>query len=312
MKKNSINISFWLKFLGFFLLAFLIYRVGWEETLLSIKKVSIIHIIVGLIILWLAFFIKSIRWRIISSSYGIKFGTFKAVKVFFIGLFLGNITPGKLGDFGRLLYIKDDLPSQKIGWSSLIMDRLFDLLCLSFFSFLALIYYQFVFHILKLPKEYGLIILWLILGVIFFFIIFRYRGKFKSKIKPWWNAFNSHDLGVIKSFLSIALTVFSMILIYGVFNFIAWAMEIDIDNVGLFLGTFILGILSLLPITVLGIGVRETSLVLIFQLYQLPAEDAIALSLIIFLLQILSFMPGAIWFYLSPIELKELKFSKDN
>ncbi|WP_299901544.1 lysylphosphatidylglycerol synthase transmembrane domain-containing protein [uncultured Aquimarina sp.] len=312
MKKNSINISFWLKFLGFFLLVFLIYRVGWEETLLSIKKVSIIHIILALVILWLAFFIKSIRWRIISNSYGIKFGTCKAAKVFFIGLFLGNITPGKLGDFGRLLYIKDDLPNQKIGWSSLIMDRLFDLLCLSFFSFLAFIYYQFVFQILKLPKEYGLVVFWLVLGVIFFFIILKYRRKLKSKIKPWWDAFNSHDLGFIKSFLSFALTVFSMILIYGVFNFIAWAMEIDIDHVGLFLGTFILGILSLLPITVLGIGVRETSLVLIFQLYQLPAEDAIALSLIIFLLQLLSFIPGAIWFYLSPIELKELKFSKDS
>jgi len=129
-------------------------------------------------------------------------------------------------------------------------------------------------------------------------------------MKPWLEAFNSHSLGVWKSMLAFLITCFSMVLIYGIFNYIAWAMGIEIDHLGLFLGTFILGILTLLPITVLGIGVRETSLVIIFQLYDLPAEDAIALSLIIFLLQLISFLPGAIWFYLSPISLKDLRKTK--
>ncbi|WP_299219879.1 lysylphosphatidylglycerol synthase transmembrane domain-containing protein [uncultured Aquimarina sp.] len=305
--RNFINISFWLKFLGIILLSYLIYKVGWKETLDSIKKVSFFHILVGVLILWIAFYLKSARWKIISNSYGIPLGKYKALKVFFIGLFLANITPGRLGDFGRLLYIKDDLPSQKIGWSSLIMDRLFDLICLLLFSFSAIIYYQFSFYIMKLPKEYGGIVLWL-LGVLgFFLILFRYRKKFRKIIKPWWEAFNSHDLGWLKSGQGFVITCLSMVLIYGVFNYIAWAMRIEIDHLGLFLGTFILGILTLLPITVLGIGVRETSLVVIFQLYSLPAEDAIALSLIIFLLQLISFIPGAIWFYLSPIRLKDLK-----
>ncbi|GAA0731567.1 hypothetical protein GCM10009430_43880 [Aquimarina litoralis] len=309
MKKSILNISFWFKFLGFFLLAFLIYKVGWKATLESVNKISFLHVIVALTIFWIAFFIKSVRWKIVSNSYNIKIGMLKAFKVFFIGVFLGNITPGKLGDFARLLYIKDDLPNQKVGWSSLIMDRLFDLLCLLFFSFLALIYYQIVFQILVLPKEYGGILFWLLLGVISSFIIFRYQRKIKNTIRPWWDAFISHDLGFVKGFLSFVLTVVSMSLIYGVFNYVAWAMGINIDHLGLFLGTFILGVLSLLPITILGIGVRETSLVLIFQLYHLPAEDAVALSLIIFLLQLLSFIPGAIWFYLSPIQLKQLRIS---
>ncbi|WP_299442070.1 lysylphosphatidylglycerol synthase transmembrane domain-containing protein [uncultured Aquimarina sp.] len=309
-KRSFLNISFWLKFLGIILLFYLIYKVGWRETFASISKISFIHVLVAVLILWIAFYLKSIRWRIISNSYGIPLGRYRALKVFFIGLFLANITPGRLGDFGRLLYIKDDLPTQKIGWSSLIMDRLFDLICLLLFSLLAVIYYQFSFYILKLPKEYGGIILSLLGGVVFFLILFRYRKKFVKIVKPWQEAFTSHDLGWLKSAQSFVITCFSMVLIYGVFNYIAWAMGIEIDHLGLFLGTFILGILSLLPITVLGIGVRETSLVLIFQLYKLPAEDAIALSLIIFLLQLISFIPGAIWFYLSPIRLQDLKQMK--
>ncbi|WP_299189626.1 lysylphosphatidylglycerol synthase transmembrane domain-containing protein [uncultured Aquimarina sp.] len=306
-KKYFLNISFWLKFIGVILLFYLINKVGWKETFDSIKKVSFFHLIAAVLILWIAFYLKSVRWKIISNSYGIPLGKYKALKVFFIGLFLANITPGRLGDFGRLLYLKDDLPTQKIGWSSLIMDRLFDLVCLLLFSFSAIIYYQFSFYVLKLPNEYGGIIFWFLGGTLLFFILYKFRRKFKKIIMPWWEAFNSHNLGWLKSIQGFMITCLSMVLIYGVFNYIAWAMRIEIDHLGLFLGTFILGILTLLPITVLGIGVRETSLVVIFQLYKLPAEDAIALSLIIFLLQLISLIPGAIWFYLSPIRLQDLR-----
>ncbi len=309
-KKYFLNISFWLKFIGITLLLYLINKVGWKETFDSIQKVSLIHIIGAVFVLWIAFYLKSIRWKLISNSYGIPLGKFRAFKIFFIGLFLANITPGRLGDFGRLFYIKEDLPTQKIGWSSLIMDRLFDLVCLLLFSLVAVLYYQFNFYILKLPKEYGGIIFWVLGGIISLFILYVFRNKLKRVVKPWWRAFNSHDLGWLKGGQAFAITFLSMVLIYGVFNYIAWAMGIEIDHLGLFLGTFILGVLTLLPITVLGIGVRETSLVVIFQLYELPAEDAVALSLIIFLLQLISFIPGAIWFYLSPIRLQDLKRMK--
>ncbi len=289
------------------LFCLLIYKVGWEETFDSIKKISIIHLLVAIVIFWIAFYLKSVRWKIISNSFGIPLHAYQALKIFFIGLFLANITPGKLGDFGRLFYIKDQLPNQKVGWSSLIMDRIFDLICLIFFSSIAIFYYQINFKVLKLPDDYLSTLLLGIVLLLLTFVLFVFRKKIKKYIKPWWEAFNSHTLGIKKILLSVCITCLSMILIYGVFNYIAWSMSIPINHLGLFLGTFILGLLTLLPITILGIGVRETSLVVIFQLYGLPSQDAIALSLILFLLQLISFIPGAIWFYLSPIQLSQLR-----
>ncbi len=299
--------GFLVKFLGVLLFCFLIYKVGWKETLDSISKVSVIHLLVALLIFWIAFYLKSVRWRIVSNSYGVRLQNYQAFKVFFIGLFLANITPGKIGDFARLFYIKDQLPSQKIGWSSLIMDRIFDLVCLVFFSSIALFYYQIHFSILKLPDNSWSLLIWigvLLLGIALFYIL---RNKLIKIIQPWWNAFNSHNLRGYSGLKALGITCLSMILIYGVFNYVAWVMNISINHLGLFLGAFILGILTLLPITILGIGVRETSLVIIFQLYDLPSQDAIALSLIIFLLQLISLLPGAIWFYFSPVELSKLR-----
>ena len=190
------------------------------------------------------------------------------------------------------------------------MDRVFDLVCLLLFSFVALLYFQINFKIIQLPKDNTTFLFWLIGLFIMLITVFVFRIKFKNILSPWWKAFTSHDLGFVKSIQSFLLTCLSMTLIYGVFNYIAFVMKIEIDHLGLFLGTFVLGVLTLLPITILGIGVRETSLVLIFQLYELPAQDAIALSLIIFFIQLVSLIPGAIWFYLSPIQLKDLKSKK--
>ena len=273
----------------------------------SMRKVSVIHFFGAIMIFWIAFYLKSIRWKIVSNSFGIPLQNYQALKIFFIGLFLANITPGKLGDFGRLFYIKDILPNQKVGWSSLILDRIFDLICLLVFSLAAVFYYQRHFNILEFQDIYSSV--FQLVSILFFggFIFYFFRKKIRNVIKPWWKTFNSHNLGVKGSLLSLGITFFSMTLIYGVFNYMAWSMNISINHLGLFLGTFILGLLTLLPITILGIGVRETSLVLIFQLYGLPSQDAIALSLIIFLLQLISFIPGAIWFYFSPIQLQQLR-----
>ncbi|WP_255452618.1 lysylphosphatidylglycerol synthase transmembrane domain-containing protein [Aquimarina sp. RZ0] len=288
----------------------MLYKIGWEETFHSIQKVSFIHICIAVLILWVAFYLKSMRWKLISNSYHIPIGSYKAFKVFFIGLFLANVTPGRLGDFGRLLYIKEELPNQRIGWSSLIMDRLFDLACLIVFSLVAVIYYQINFDILEFPKSYRSIVYWFSGIGIFFLIAFGFWKLLKNKLQSWKEAFQSNDLNLWTTLRSFGITCMSMVLIYGVFNYVAWAMRIEINHIGLFLGTFVLGILSLLPITILGIGVREISLAIIFQLHNLPAEDAIGLSLIIFLLQLISFIPGAVWFYLSPIKLNDLKQGK--
>lgn len=304
------QLGFWIKFFGLILFFFLIYKIGWKNTLVSIQKVSFLHILVSVLILWVAFYLKSSRWRIISRSYDVPLEGYEAFKIFFIGLFLANITPGKLGDFGRLLYIKDKVPNKKIGLASLLMDRVFDLICLLLFSAFAFLYYQVHFKILKSPNNYESFFGWSIGLATILFILVIFRKKIIKTLKPWWIAFNSNDLGFYNGSKAVVITCLSMVLMYGVINYIAWSMKIEIDHLGLFLGSFIIGVLTLLPITILGIGVRETSLVLIFQLYNLPSEDAIALSLIVFFVQLISFLPGAIWFYLSPIRLQDLRTMK--
>ena len=243
----------------------------------------------------------------ILKAYHISITYIEAIRIFFIGLFLGNVTPGRLGDFGRLIYLKPEAENYKIGLSSIIMDRLFDVICLLFFSVIAVFYYQSKFDLINFSGSsvnYGV---WSMMIIVFIGILWIFKNKIRQVLYPWITAFKSHRLTSVKYVLGFITTFISMFLIYGVFNYIAFVMNIPIDPIGLFLGTFVIGVLTLLPISILGLGVREASIVLIFDLFNLSSNDAVALSLIVFFLQIISFLPGVIWFYLSPVSINDLK-----
>ena len=98
-----------------------------------------------------------------------------------------------------------------------------------------------------------------------------------------------------------------MILIYGAFIVVSYDMNLEINYLGLFLGIILIGLLSLIPITILGLGVREVSMVYIFELYGLGFDKAIAMSLIMLFIQLISTIPGIIWFSKNPLNISSLK-----
>ncbi len=301
------NYSFVFKTIGFALLVILLYNIDWQLVLINFKKLSASTVLISLIILWIGYFLKSLRWKLISHSYKIYISTFFSFKVFCIGMFMGNITPGKLGDFGRLLYLKPYLTNKKVGWISLIVDRLFDLFFLFVFVFIAIVFYYYHFNVFHFSISAQSIVLISLFLIVFFLLVYTLRNRLKNFILPWLSIVRENKLkGLVLCYASLS-TVISMLFIYGVINYIAYSMHIEIDHIGLFLGSFVIGVLSLLPISILGIGVRETSLVMVFYLYNLPEEKAVALSIVVFFIQILSLFPGLIWFYQAPIKLTELK-----
>jgi uncharacterized membrane protein YbhN (UPF0104 family) len=101
----------------------------------------------------------------------------------------------------------------------------------------------------------------------------------------------------------LIITFFAIIFLYSSFIIIAQNLNINIPAIDIFFIAIISGILNLLPITILGIGVREATLVFLFGLYGVDYNTAISFSLIIFAIQIITLLPGAYFFYKSPINL---------
>jgi len=257
-------------------------------------------VLAAFLIINVGYFLKTIRWKNILSTLKIKQDILLLFKVFLIGSYLGLITPGKLGDFGRLYYLKK-AGNWKQLLTSLLVDRLNDLIVLIILGGIALLRLNMLFpNHFEVTLNYKLIILillFLVIGVLAF-------KKFQSFFADFYQLLKM-SLSLKNNFYQITITFVSMICLYGSFILISKDLNILIGTFDILYVAFITGILSLLPITVLGIGVREASIIYFFNLYGIDYDISIAFSLIIFFIQIITFLPGAFWFYKNPISLKK-------
>ena len=127
----------WLFFLlhltGFVLLWFVVRDLEWNRFFELLKTFPLWKYVAGLVILCIVYAIKSLRWLLLNRSFGIK-TTWKTALVFYLSAgFLSVITPGRLGEFAKIYFLKGsisiDIPAAT---SSVILDRIWDVLVLSF------------------------------------------------------------------------------------------------------------------------------------------------------------------------------------
>ncbi len=133
--------------LGFVLFAILLCTFDWERSA---------AIVASSVPSWLALaaaanvvFItcKSVRWYLLLRMQEIPYPFWTALRVYQAGSFFSVVTPGKLGDLVKALYLKRDVGvGCRIGMAGVVMDRLLDLVTLSATTLALLIF-------LKTPSE---------------------------------------------------------------------------------------------------------------------------------------------------------------
>ena len=99
-------------------------------SLLKNIDISSALLIVGLD--FLVLYIKTLRWGVLLSVKKQDIKNVAPLRLYYcniIGAFFGTFTPGRLGEFGKVYYLrqKNDIPYE-LALGSSIVDRLFDLL----------------------------------------------------------------------------------------------------------------------------------------------------------------------------------------
>ena len=89
-----------------------------------------------LLLFSIAFFIRGYRWNLLVSDTANRKIYF--IKLIYIAWFLNAITPGRLGDFSRVYFPrKEKVLTAGTAFSAVLIDRLFDLLILTIFLWVA-------------------------------------------------------------------------------------------------------------------------------------------------------------------------------
>lgn len=294
--KRSLKVVFTILIVGFIL-----RKIGLERFVRTLETINPYLFFMAFFCFPLIVFVGSRKW------YGMirheaKGASYKDALISFLGgLSLGLLTPGRVGEFGRIAFIRDGRAGSLAGIA--FVDRLIDLevtLALGIGSVFIFFGY-FPSILLSLAVLTGMLFIFspksflpLIERVICFL-------PFREKLKGVLGGIVSIPAGALVSCLLFRLLA-SFIDIFQFYLLINSFTEIKLLQVMCVYPIIILT--NILPLTIGGLGIREGTSILTLSRFGIPPEAAANASFLLFFINTL--LPGLIGaLFLSRLELKK-------
>ena len=288
------NLKNWRKFLpiiGILLFVYILYRVNLVEILIEIKQANYYYLVLSIIFVIILMLVQTFKWYILAVFQKIKIPYFEAFKINIISNFYGFVTPSKIGGIIRAEYMKK-YSDDKIGKGlfNFTIDKMLDISSLILMAILFSFIYK---DKLRLPMSIFITIFLIFVLITLFFIKkerskhilgFFYRKvipkKMKERAKITFDSFYE-DIPKKRYFvLFFSLNFLTWIVAYGIAYFIGLSLGIGLPFI-YYLAIFPLGtLITLIPISVNGLGTREAILITLFGLFDIAASKVFSMSII--------------------------------
>ncbi len=285
--------------------AILIYvltsKIGSRAIIENIKASNPLVFLLAVFLYILASFLSSLRWKLLIPQ---SLKTKKLFSLYMIGSFFNICMPGIVGgDAVKAYYLNnelkvvkdeksDELPHSTIAIASVFMDRYVGLFSLMIIGLVAL-----PFALKYLPDQR---LKWF-LPVIFVFLVsgsaiflkFRIGGgiKFLSTIYDYFRLYiNKKDVLLKAFFYSVIIQIMGIFSVYS----LSQGLSINISFLSLFIFIPIISLISTIPVSISGIGVREGVFAFLFGQIGIQSATAVSLSLLWFLSTVFASILGLV------------------
>ena len=305
IKKYFFNI---LKVLVTTLLFIVIFdKVDINSTIEILKATDSSFFILALLVMTIEVLIANTRWRLILKQLGSNIAYFTALRYLWIGVFFNQALPSSIGgDAVRGYYLcKNEDYSISEATIGVLLDRVIGLLGL---VLLVIFTIPLIFESIVTPLTKWTILAIIIaalLAIIMSLIIDLIPNKFSQwKIMNGLVKFSSKGREVLFSFYGMLSIILSLI-IHLTFVFTAWllayGMGLDISLTGMLLIVPITNLLTAIPISIAGWGIREGLFIAGLGYLNVSSDAALALSILYGLSMLVVSLPGLIdWILQKP------------
>ncbi|WP_437277085.1 lysylphosphatidylglycerol synthase transmembrane domain-containing protein [Sorangium sp. So ce375] len=240
--------------------------------------------------------LKVVRWDALLRARGIVYPLRRAWSAYATSLYVGMLTPGRVGDLLRIRYLRHDLGvTYAEGLATVVMDRLCDLYVLAAFVAVGVARYSAVIAGRLAWVTWGGIALTVLAPLVLLIpgLAERLLLAFSRKIAkdPPENA----DPGAASRFLvalrahvgrgllfTLPVTVATFVVNFVQGYLIARALGVSLSLFDVTCLLAIANLLGLLPISIAGVGVREFFFALVFPSLGLTAEHGVSFGLLVF------------------------------
>jgi len=309
MNKQLIRkiLFFTLHSIGFIFLYIILKDMELKKLFRLMLEFPLWKIMIGLILLLMVYIIKTFRWFLINKVFGIKSGLYNLFLFFLASGFLSVITPGRLGEFVKIFFLKKKYNiSVQMATSSVLLDRIWDVLILSLMGCISLIV---IFSRFQLETWSLILIIMIFLismiiiifpGSIFLPVIYVTKNKsFNAEMEVLYELWGKNRFRLFIPGFFLSLVSFLLLALIPLMFSVELESPVSyITGIG---AVSISNILSILPISIAGFGTRELVFLKIWELEGYQAELAVSVSTAYFIVTYLgSLLLGGIvyifWF----------------
>lgn len=303
-------------FIGIIIFLLIISRLELSKLANILTKINFFYFTLAVSLLLPLLLTKAYRWNYLKKKQKIIYCLKDSFLMNNVGLSIGLITPGRLGELSKIFYLKNSGHSLGKSSVSVLLDRLADLFFLLIFGFFSLLFFFSFFQktilLLTLSISFFLFLLIFFLKTnliriflkkIFIFIIpSKYQKSWKLNFHDFFQGLKIYNF---KNYLFIFfITTFSWLIYYLQVFFLAKSINIkNIPFLYLIMTVTIAGFITLLPVSISGLGTREATLIFLFSFFAISQELTVTFSLLILSMSLLSASIGLICWFIKPIRI---------
>jgi uncharacterized protein (TIRG00374 family) len=292
-------------FVSFALIALIFYKINFTEWLSIIRSANISGLSVAFLLVVFSIVISALKWQILLNCLNVKVPIQKLTVSYFVGLFFNNFLPTNIGgDVVRIYDVGKYTGKKTEAAASVIVERILAGFALGLTALIA------VFISFDRSKSFlWLIISFLLLCVIFLLLamnrsILHYLndkllpGLFNIKERARDVAEAIHKCSINKNLVARVL-IWSLVfqLVVVLVNYLIFlSLGVRVSLVYCLIFIPLISALSLLPISVNGLGVREGAYIFFFSKVGLNSAQSVSASLVFFVLVVLTSLIGGIAF----------------
>jgi len=297
-----------IKAIGLILLLVILAKVDLTQVFACLRSSHPLYLIPVVLMIFPQIALRSLRWQRLMAQQGIAC-SFRAAQMFyFAGIYIGLITPGRVGELVKCVFLKQNrIAGITQSLPSVLLDRLLDLYVLGLLAWWAL------YKMNLLPIDSWAAAFTAIIFSILPWLLLKWAKKtsrvasiFNGGLKRWapgwqepWRNFidGSRDLLSPRLAESVMLTVLSYAIYFGQVCLIGQAVDLPISCVNIAMVTAVGILVGYAPVTIAGLGTREATLIFLFGQYGIPAENALSFAFLYNLVYIIciGFISAAFW-----------------
>ena len=317
--RTMLKYKIW-RLLGLMILVYILCKIDWTQMASVLKRTELLWIIIAMLINIPQLWFKSTRWQSLLFMQGKTIRNGEAFLLYVSSVYLGVVTPGRLGEFAKAIYLKQErITSVSHGFSSVLVDRLCDLYLLFLLAMAGLVFLTpwagaEIFGWTGLAGAMGIPAIFFLSNRTQRFFSWIYQKVLASKLpesaKEGAEQFvkGMQELMTYRIYGAGLLTLLAWSLFFLQCFLIAKAIGLPITYMEVIPIMAITNIFTFLPVSISGLGTREAALCFLLLPRGISLELILAYSMgVLFVFFIVGGIMGAVAWWVRPLEWQKLR-----